>query len=138
MKYLIPIIILGFLEVVLISKLHEAYGLSNVVIVYSVTTFSGALIAWLFYSSFKNHKSNSELGKKFQKRVRENRVSEVDKNKMVSLGYCTTYIIGCVMVAIPGLITDAIGFLLLLPPVTNFVASKYGETGFGLYSTNTN
>jgi UPF0716 family protein affecting phage T7 exclusion len=55
---------------------------------------------------------------------------------MSSLAYCTAYIIGCVMVAIPGLITDAIGIILLLPPVTNFVASKFSETGFGLYSIN--
>ncbi len=136
MKYIIPIIILGFLEVVLVSKLHGAYGLTNVVIVYALTTFTGALIAWLFYSSFKTHKSNSGLGKNFQKRVREKRVSEKDKIKMVSLAYCAAYIIGCVMVAIPGLITDVLGILLLLPPVTNFVAGKFGEAGFGLYSIN--
>jgi UPF0716 family protein affecting phage T7 exclusion len=55
---------------------------------------------------------------------------------MASLGYCAAYIVGCVLVAIPGLITDFIGFLLLLPPITNYVAGKYGESGFGLYSVN--
>lgn len=74
----------------------------------------GALVAWVF---------NSNLGNKFKMRVREGRVSEVDKTKMVSLAYCTVYIIGCVLVAIPGLITDFIGLLLLLSPIIILRAS---------------
>ncbi len=136
MKYLIPIIILGISEVVLIGQLHSIFGLSKLVTIFIVTTLFGALVAWFNYGAFREHKQNSNLGKNFHKRIKEKRVSETDKNKMISLGYFAIYIIGCTLIAIPGLITDIIGFLLLLPPVTTFIAEKYGETGFGLYTTN--
>ncbi len=136
MKYIALIFILGIFEVIVISKLHGILGLNDVVVLYVVTTIFGALVASVFFSKFKAQKNNATFGKKFQKRIREDRVTKTDKMKMTSLVYVATYIFGCILVAIPGLITDFIGMLLLLPPISNFVANKYGESGFGLYANN--
>lgn len=44
------------------------------------------------------------------------------------------YIFGCVLIAIPGITTDFIGLILLLPPVGNYVSNKYGDTVLQYYA----
>ena len=134
MKYLIFILILGVTEVSLIGVLHSVLGTTYLITFYLATTLVGALLAWTAVGNFRSHKSNSKLSNKFEKRAREGRSSEQDILKMRSALYCTIYIIACVLIAIPGILTDILGLLLAIPQITEKLSTKYAGRGVEVYS----
>ena len=135
MRILFLIIIAGIIEILIISKLHEYLGLKNLILFYLSTTFFGVIIAWLFYSEYKNKKSISHLGSGFDKRIKNNKVSEEDQRKF-NLGiYCFAYVLGCILIAIPGILTDVLGMLLLLPPMRTYLANRYGNKTFSKFTS---
>lgn len=135
MRILFLIIIAGIIEILIISKLHEYLGLKNLILFYLSTTFLGLIIAWLFYSEYKSKKSISHLGRGFNKRVKNNKVSEEDERKFKLSIYCFAYVLGCILIAIPGLLTDALGILLLFPTISTYVANRYGNKTFSKFTS---
>jgi UPF0716 family protein affecting phage T7 exclusion len=124
MKILLLLLVIGCFEIYLVGSLHEIFGTRDLVVVYIATTAFGALIAWLNLSQFKRAKSQADFANKFRKRWQEGSLSKSDINKLTYAFYCMAYILGCILIGLPGVTTDILGFLLVLSPVSSAVG-KY-------------
>ena len=82
------------------------------------------MVAWACYSSFRLEKAKSNLSNKFDKRLKEGNLTEKDQRNMVSVMYVTAYIFGCILIAIPGIVTDILGILLVIPPINRFFTAS--------------
>ncbi len=112
MKWFVRLLVLFILvpavEMFLLGRLSSSIGLSGVLLVILVTGVVGALAArW--------------QGLKAIRRVRD----EVQRGKVPaqSLLEGVAVLLGCALLVTPGVITDAVGLLLFVPPVRRFIAA---------------
>lgn len=127
MKLLVAALVVGVLEIYLVGELHGFMETMDLLLLYIGLTCIGAMIAWLNYSRFKLEMAKAEFPNKFSKRVRDGVVSENDLAKLDHAGYVFVYVVGCVFIAIPGIVTDLLGVLFVLPPVTSFFGRRLFE-----------
>lgn len=121
----IVILGLGLAEVLLIGKLHEMLGTKDLVLLYLGTTGAAAAVGWIFYGNYKNEKQKPKPGNKFSKRLKSQSLTEADYRAMASVMYVVAYIVGCFLVAIPGILTDILGALLFVPSVNRLITSNF-------------
>ena len=116
MKWVVRLLVLFILvpavEMFLLGRLSASIGLSGVLLLILVTGLVGALAArW--------------QGLKAIRRVRD----EVQSGKVPaqSLLEGVAVLLGCALLVTPGVITDAVGLLLFVPPVRKFIARRVKE-----------
>ncbi len=129
----IIIIVVGVLEVITIGKLHEYLGTGDLVLLYLGTTAVCAIVALVFYPNFKQEKHDTNLSNKFSKRLNKKKLTVRDRKSMNSVMYCAAYIIGCVLIAIPGVITDILGLFLVVPFINRQLTSNFFSTSLEQY-----
>ncbi len=133
MKWFIFLLLIGVTEVFLIGTIHDHLGTQNSIIIYLITTIIGFTIAWIVKPKFEGHLHNARLGKNFKKRVKEERLTLQDQQKIFSMTHYLLYLLGCVFIAIPGLITDIIGILIIIPTITKMIAAPLSEAIMLIY-----
>ena len=127
MKIFIILLVIGILEVVLVGKLHTLLGMESLILFYLGSTLLGAFIAFIFYTNYKLAKNKANFSNKFQKRMADEKLSAADYSHLENALYCIFYWVGCLLIAVPGLLTDILGITLLIPDVRRFLWTKYGS-----------
>ncbi|MCP3852783.1 MAG: FxsA family protein [Gammaproteobacteria bacterium] len=133
MRYFLIVLVAGIVEVVTIGKIHEAIDTKGLVILYVCSTLVGVLLAWLFYSDFKSKNGKWNFGKKMGKRLTKNNLSEKDKNDIRIATYCFIYVFACILIGIPGILSDLLGITLILPFVRNWISLRMSDKKFEEY-----
>ena len=129
-KYLLVLVIIGVIEIVLVSKLHNFLGLEYLIYLYLATTACGFIFACIYLPYFKKQKAKIDFSNKFPERAAEGKLPSKDVGSMKHFIACASYVIGCVLIAIPGMTTDLLGVLMILPPVGGLLATRLaGEWG---------
>jgi len=129
MKIVLLALALGILEVVTIGKVHEAIETKGLVLVYLGSTILGLVLAWIYYSDFKVKKGNLRLSKKMGNRIKEGTFSLKDQESLRRAAYLAYYIFACVLIGIPGILTDILGITLIFPAIRKWIVHrvKFGE-----------
>ena len=127
MKYIIIIILVGISEIILIGELHDLIGLKEMLLVYISTTIVGACILYLYSSKAKRAmKLSKKIGKKLQKKTKKSSYipTHDELEKLQPSVYVGIYIIAIALVAIPGILTDLIGMIIVIPFINKWLINR--------------
>ncbi|MDH5327209.1 MAG: FxsA family protein [Gammaproteobacteria bacterium] len=126
MKWFVLLLLLGIVEVVLVAQLHEMMGMTNLVILYIATTLVGTIILLLrlpeFKRSWKGMRNNKSSLKKLNKTGRN--ISQEEIQQIKPFLFITVYLPALILIAIPGIVTDAVGIVILVPVVSNWLVGR--------------
>ena len=122
MKWLIYLAILGVVEVAVIGKLHEVLGFYKLIGLYLVTTIIGAVFLLVQLPAFRQalkfmRKLEKGSIKKFKRPDYQPTADDIEE--MRPLLFFTLYAFAAVHIIIPGIVTDFIGMLLIVPFISN-------------------
>lgn len=110
-------------EIATIGQLHELLGTLNLVIVYVLTTLIGAFFLFLKLPRFRESMNlMKKAEKKFKKKFKDPEVKLSPKEigqygKTIFVGI---YFMACILIAIPGVVSDIVGILMGLPLLSNW------------------
>lgn len=127
MKWLVFLIILGVSEVAVIGQLHAILELYTLIVLYVITTALGAIFLGLQYPEFKRSmKASKSLGKKFKKQYTgpECSLSPEQIEKMRPFLFVGCYGIAFTLIVIPGIISDILGIIMVIPIVISFFINR--------------
>jgi UPF0716 family protein affecting phage T7 exclusion len=127
MKWILLIIILGVVEVATIGQFQSILGTRNLVFLYIATTAIGAFFLYLKASEFKIAiKAMKGIEKKFQKRVKnpEYKPTKEEIEKLTPMMFIGMYVPAIVLIAIPGIVSDFVGTLMVLPGLSSWLLSR--------------
>lgn len=130
MKYIIVIIIIGISEILLFGELQDLIGLKNVLLSYVATTLIAAFILYLNSSKSKNalkySKYSKNSGRKLRKKTRKPGFvpTQEELKKLQSSLYVSLYIAAVILVVIPGVLTDALGIIIVVPFINNWYINR--------------
>ena len=127
MKYIIIILIIGISEITLTGKLHDLLGLKNVLLIYLFTTIIGAFILYLYSTKAKTAlKATKKLGKKLKKKTKRSSYipTQEELKKLQPSIYIGTYIVAVILVVIPGILTDILGIIIVLPFISKWYINR--------------
>ena len=133
MKLIIYILMVGFVEVWTYSYLYDVLGFSKLVTLYVATTFLGAVVLFIRYPAFCAAKNASKkLYTKWQEEQKNKdyipSAENADKQKVMVFVY--VYLPALALIALPGIVTDIIGILLLMPAISKRCTEKISEIDF--------
>jgi UPF0716 family protein affecting phage T7 exclusion len=125
MKWLVYLVVLGFVEVVAIGKLHGQIGIYHLIGLYLLTTIIGAVFlliqlprfrrSWIFMKQLD--KGTREDLKKFGDPDFKPSAGEIEQLRPML--FFMLYFIAAAHIAIPGLVSDVIGIVLVVPFISN-------------------
>lgn len=127
MKWILLIIVLGVVEMVTIGQFHSMFGTKNLIVFYIATTAIGAVFLYLKVPELKAAmKATKKIEKKLKQRAKnpdyKPTAKEIEKfSPMIFLGL---YIPALVLIAIPGIISDVIGILMVLPGLSSWLVRR--------------
>lgn len=127
MKWMAMVLLVGAAEVVTIGRLHSVLGLGGLVGLYAATTLVGAVLLLLKYKQFRLQlKAVKSVDKKLKRRFAGGArgLAPDEIKKLVPMVSVSIYIGAAVLIAIPGLITDFLGMLLIVPVVSNWLIER--------------
>ncbi len=127
MKYIIIIILVGVSEIILTGELRDLIGLKEMLLVYISTTIVGACILYLYSSKAKRAKKLSKKrGRKLQKKTKKSSYipTHDELEKLRPSIYIGIYIIAVVLVTIPGILTDLIGIIIVIPFINKWLINR--------------
>lgn len=134
MKWILSIIILGIAEVASIGQLHSTLGLKDLVLLYVATTAVGAFFLYLKAPEFKSAmKATKGLEKKFKKKAKNSdyKPSPEEIEKLSPMMFIGLYVPAIVLIAIPGIISDLIGILIVSPGLSSWLVSRQINKAIG-------
>ncbi len=124
MKWILLIIILGVAEIATIGELHSIFGTRDLVVLYVITTAIGALFLYLKSPELRiAMKAMKRIDKKFKKKMRGPGYKPTTKEieKLSPLIFMGIYMPALVLIAIPGIISDVVGTLMVFPYLSNWL-----------------
>ena len=127
MKYIIIILIIGISEITLTGKLYDLLGLKNVLLIYLFTTIIGAFILYLYSTKAKTAlKETKNLDKKLKKKTKRSSYipTQEELKKLQPSIYIGTYIVAVILVVIPGILTDILGIIIVLPFISKWYINR--------------
>ncbi len=127
MKWILLIIVLGVAEIATIGELHSIFGTKDLVILYVITTAIGALFLYLKSAELKiAMKAMKGINKKFKKRAKDPNYKPTaeDIEKLSPMIFIGIYVPALVLIAIPGIISDIIGTLMVFPYLSNWLVGR--------------
>ncbi len=126
-KWTLLIIILGIAEVATIGELHSIFGTKNLIILYVTTTAIGVFFLYLKSSKIKTAmKAMKGIQKKLKKKMKspEYKPSINEIEKLRPMMFIGIYVPAIVLIAIPGIISDLIGILMVFPFLSNWLVEQ--------------
>ena len=127
MKYIIIIIIIGISEIALIGELYDLLGLKVMFLTYVSTTIIGAFVLYLYSSKAKYAlKASKKLGRNFKKRIMKHghRLTQKEIEKLKPSIYINAYIAAVVLIVLPGILTDILGLVIVLPHISKWYINR--------------
>ncbi|MCA0894908.1 FxsA family protein [Microbulbifer agarilyticus] len=127
MKSLLFLIILGISEVAVTGQLHSMLGLSSLIGLYVITTAIGGILLFLRYPEFKRSmKASKNLGKKFKNKIsgKDHSLSSDQLKKLPPLFFVARYAIALGLVIAPGIVSDLVGVVMILPFITSYFIDR--------------
>ncbi|WP_444927084.1 FxsA family protein [Microbulbifer sp. TRSA002] len=127
MKWFLFLIILGVSEVAVIGWLHSLLGLNTLIGLYVVTTAIGAVFLYVQYPEFKQSKKVSKsIGKKLSKQFegKGHNLSPEQLEKLRPFLFMVRYGVAFFLIIIPGVISDIVGIVMMLPVVVSFFINR--------------
>ncbi|MCP4492885.1 MAG: FxsA family protein [Gammaproteobacteria bacterium] len=127
MKWILLIIVLGVAEVATIGQLHSVLGTGYLVLLYIVTTAIGALFLYLKFSEFKAAmKATKGIQKKLKKRAQNPgyKPTSEEIERLSPMMFVGLYVPALILIAIPGVISDIIGLLMVLPGLSSWLVRR--------------
>lgn len=124
MSFVLILAILGISEITAISYLHDLIGLKYSIILYLSGNIIGGSILWFTKDmAIKNFHAFKNIDKKWKKRLKgEPKNFSQNDAKNIRITYeAILYVFACVLVAIPGLVTDIVGIFLAIPSIRGFI-----------------
>jgi UPF0716 family protein affecting phage T7 exclusion len=122
MKWLIILPMLGVVEIFAISQLHTVLGTYKLVGLYLATTAIGAVFLLIQLPAFRQAMNTvKSLETRWKKRFGdpEFKPTAEDIQKLKPMVFLGVYIPAVVLIAIPGIVSDVVGTLLVLPVISN-------------------
>ena len=120
--------ILGIAEVTAIGELHARLGLYQLIGLYVATTGVGAIFLFLQYPAFKKSMKAMEKAEKgFKKAMKvstDGKYTNEQLEKMRPMFFISIYGPAFILVAIPGIVSDVIGTLMVIPFVSNMLLNR--------------
>jgi UPF0716 family protein affecting phage T7 exclusion len=126
MKWLIISVILGVVEVWTLGQLHPVLGTAKLVGLYLATTALGAVFLYLQLPALRAALDvMKKLDKQWKKKLNnpEFKPTAEDIQKLKPMVFVGVYFPALVLIAIPGIVSDVIGILLVLPVISNWYVS---------------
>lgn len=123
MKWIIFTIILGVVEVWFIGQIHGILGTAKLVGLYVTTTAIGAAFLYIQLPVFREALSAMKnIEKKWKKKIKnpEYKPTAEDIKKLKPMVFVGIYFPAIVLIAIPGIVSDVIGTLLVFPVISNW------------------
>jgi UPF0716 family protein affecting phage T7 exclusion len=121
-KWIIYLAILGFIEVAVIGRLHGALGLYGLMGLYLVTTIVGAVFLLIqlprFRRSWKFMK-DMEKGRIQAFKNPDNKPTAEELETIRPMLFFTLYFFAAVHIAIPGIVSDFVGMVMVIPVLSN-------------------
>lgn len=127
MKWILLIIILGIIEVATIGELHSIFGTQNLIFLYIATTAIGAFFLYLQAPEFRAAmKATKGIQRKFKKKARdpEYKPTREELGKLAPMMFIGIYIPALVLIAMPGIVSDFIGTLMVLPGLSSWLVRR--------------
>ena len=69
-------------------------------------------------------KGNLRLSNKMGDRIRKGSLSKEDQENLRKASYCAYYIFACVLIGVPGILTDILGVILIFPVVRKWIVQR--------------
>lgn len=110
-----------------IGWLHSLLGLYTLIGLYIVTTAIGAMFLYVQYPEFKQSKRASKsIGKKLSKQFegKGHNLSPEQLEKLRPFLFLVRYGIAFFLIVIPGVISDIVGIVMVLPVVISFFINR--------------
>lgn len=127
MKWVALTFFVGITELWSTSLLHEILGTTKLIQLYVLTTVVGMLFLGFRLSEFKKAMESVEKFRKNQKGKKmgmQHWSTEQFKPILKPMAFCIIYVCSSILIAVPGIVTDVIGVLLILPITTNYLTRK--------------
>lgn len=127
MKLIFYILTVIVIEVWVFSYFHEILGFSKLAALCLATTVLGVVMLFIRYPEFRTAKNAiNKLDTKWQEKLKdpEYSPSAYDNETVKQMVFVYVYIPALVLIIIPGIITDTIGMLLLIPAISNRYVEK--------------
>ena len=115
--------ILGVVEVWSIGQLHGVLGTPRLVGLYVATTALGAVFLYIQLPAFREAmNAMKNIEKKWKKKLNdpEFKPTAEDIQKLKPMVFVGVYFPALVLIAIPGIVSDVIGTLLVFPVISNW------------------
>lgn len=125
-KWLVGVSVLGLLELLLVVHLHQKFDLMVLVLIYIFTTIMG----FVFLRFNRNRIFSDELvGKKRRKtlKLKMDTKQALTTSEMKSLQHMLGvmfYSLAFFLIIIPGLITDFVGIVIVVPNLLDWLINK--------------
>jgi UPF0716 family protein affecting phage T7 exclusion len=122
MKWIIYSIILGIAEVWSIGELHGVLGTSKLVGLYVATTALGAVFLYIQLPVFRDAmRAMKNIENTWKKKAKDPdyKPTAEEIQKLKPMVYVGIYFPALVLIAIPGIVSDIIGTLLVFPVLSN-------------------
>jgi UPF0716 family protein affecting phage T7 exclusion len=122
MKWIIYLVIQGFIEVAVIGKLHGSLGLYGLMGLYLVTTIFGAVFLVIQLPRFRRSwkfMRDMEKGKFQALKNPDHKPTAEELEKIRPLLFFTLYFFAAVHIAIPGIVSDFVGMIMVIPVLSN-------------------
>ena len=127
MKWIVFSLVLGVVEVWTIGELHSVLGTSRLIGLYLATTALGAVFLLIQLPAFREAmRTMKNIEKKWRKKFNnpEYQPTAEDIQKLKPMVFVGIYFPALVLVAIPGIVSDVIGTLLVLPVISNWYIER--------------
>lgn len=124
---LLVIFLIGIAEIISIGELHSVLGTLNLVLLYIVTTIIGAAFLLFQYPKYRPHINkldNAEVSEDIKEKIEASTLSPREAAKLRHFAFSAVFYMACLLVAVPGIITDIIGILLVIPYISNYIIKK--------------
>lgn len=134
MKLIIYILLMGLGEFWTYSYLYDVLSFSNLVALYTATTALGAVMLFIRYPACRAAKNASKkLYNKWKEKQKDPEfipsADDIAEQKIMAFVY--VYFPALALIVIPGIVTDVIGMLLLVPDISKRCTAKI--SGFNFY-----
>lgn len=127
MIWILFFIVLGVAEIATIGQLHELLGTLNLVFLYVVTTAIGAFFLFLKLPKFRaSMKLMKKAEKKLKHKIKEPgvKLSAKEIEQYGDMIFVGSYFMACVLIAIPGVVSDVAGMLIVMPFLSDWVLKR--------------
>lgn len=127
MKWFVAVLLLGIVEVWTTVQLHSVLGTTKLIGLYVATTALGAAFLYIQFPAFRQAMQAMNTAEKtWKKKIQQPGYQPTadDVQRLKPMLFISVYVFAAVLIAIPGIVTDVFGSLLILPVISNWYIER--------------